>query len=314
MKKRLLLFLWLLCITAKLSVVFAGSVTVAVDKKSAGRGETVGIDVTLGDNSGILAAIFTLTYDKDRLALIGAEDGGLLEGATFSERIDAYPYKMVWNSASASDFTENGTLASLTFRVREDAKPGKAYIALAYDEDDCFDVDLNNVTITLQNGGIDVTEPEKPSGGGKKNGGHISVKTETVDTLPVRDDTSRQIVFTINEHEAVVFGEVRTNDVAPIIKNDRTMLPARFVAENLGAAVEWSEDERKVTVTKGGTVIVLYIDSDTAFINGEKRTLDSPAFIENDRTYTPLRFLAENLGAKVEWKEDTKQVILTAGE
>lgn len=40
------------------------------------------------------------------------------------------------------------------------------------------------------------------------------------------------------------------NDVAPIITNDRTMLPARFIAENLGADVEWIESEQKVVMTK----------------------------------------------------------------
>ena len=39
--------------------------------------------------------------------------------------------------------------------------------------------------------------------------------------------------------------------------------------------------------------------------------LNSPAFIENDRTYLPLRFAAENLGAEVGWVEETKQVVIT---
>lgn len=40
------------------------------------------------------------------------------------------------------------------------------------------------------------------------------------------------------------------NAVAPITANDRTMLPARFIAENLGADVEWIEAEQKVVITK----------------------------------------------------------------
>ncbi len=121
---------------------------------------------------------------------------------------------------------------------------------------------------------------------------------------------AERITLTIDKTEAFVFGDTVTNDVAPIIRNGRTMLPARFIAENLGAEVGWDNDERKVTITKGDTEILIYIDSDTAKVNGEDVKLDSPAFIENSRTYTPVRFIVENLGASIEWKEDEREVVI----
>ncbi len=124
------------------------------------------------------------------------------------------------------------------------------------------------------------------------------------------DEVAERITLTIDKTEAVVFGDAVTNDVAPIIRNGRTMLPARFIAENLGAKVGWDNDERKVTITKGDTEILIYIDSDTAKVNGEDVKLDSPAFIENSRTYTPVRFIVENLGANIEWKEDEREVVI----
>lgn len=125
------------------------------------------------------------------------------------------------------------------------------------------------------------------------------------------DNSENEIVLTIGQKEAVVFGKTKTNDVAPIIRNDRTMLPARFVAEELGAKVSWSEAERKVTIKKNDVEIILTIDSDIALVNGEEIKLDSPAFIENDRTYTSVRFIAENLGASVDWNEGSRKVIIT---
>ena len=89
------------------------------------------------------------------------------------------------------------------------------------------------------------------------------------------------------------------------------MLPARFIAENLGAAVEWDAEGRRVLIKKADVTIEIYIDSDKALVNGEIVVLDSPAFIENDRTYTPVRFIAETLGATVDWDEETRQVIIT---
>ena len=39
-------------------------------------------------------------------------------------------------------------------------------------------------------------------------------------------------------------------DQAPVIVNDRTLVPIRAVSESLGANVEWVESERKVVITK----------------------------------------------------------------
>ncbi len=118
------------------------------------------------------------------------------------------------------------------------------------------------------------------------------------------------MILTIDEHDAHVFGEEDSNDVVPKIVKDRTMLPARFVAENLGAKVEWDEAARKVTITKDEIVIEITIDAETALVNGEEVKLDSPAFIENSRTYTPIRFISETLGAKVFWNGETQKVTI----
>ena len=128
-------------------------------------------------------------------------------------------------------------------------------------------------------------------------------------------ESSNTIVLTIDEHDALVYGTTKTNDVAPKVVNDRTMLPARFVAENLGATVEWNGEKQLVTITgknekQEDVTILITIGSDYAKVNGEDVKLDSPAFVENDRTYTPIRFISENLGATVEWNETEQTVTI----
>ena len=132
-----------------------------------------------------------------------------------------------------------------------------------------------------------------------------------------KTDAENRFILTIGENDANVFGVIKTNDVAPKIVKDRTMLPARFVAENLGAKVDWNEKDELVTITgknlKTGedVTILIYIDSDIAYVNEKEVKLDSPAFIENDRTYTPIRFISEELGAGVDWVESEQKVIIT---
>ena len=132
-----------------------------------------------------------------------------------------------------------------------------------------------------------------------------------------KDASENQFILTIGKKDAQVWGKTVANDVAPQIVKDRTMLPARFVAENLGAKVEWDGEKQLVTITGKNlqtgkdVTILITIGSDTATVNGENVKLDSPSFIENDRTYTPVRFISEELGASVEWDEATQQVIIT---
>lgn len=131
---------------------------------------------------------------------------------------------------------------------------------------------------------------------------------------PEEIPAAEKIILTVNKVEANVYGKSVVNDVAPIIRGERTMLPIRFVAEALGATVAWDGILQKVTITKGEDVIDIYINSAVAFVNGNPVDLDSSAFIENSRTYLPLRFVAENLGADVHWNAETKEVTVISNK
>jgi titin len=63
-------------------------------------------------------------------------------------------------------------------------------------------------------------------------------------------------------------------DVAPIIKEGRTLLPVRYVADPLGAQVLWNEIERKVSIKTASKTIELWIDNNTASVNGQKLLID----------------------------------------
>ena len=120
-----------------------------------------------------------------------------------------------------------------------------------------------------------------------------------------------EVKLTIGKMEGIVNGVAKALDAAPVIRNSRTMLPVRFVAENLGATVGWDGATSTVTVTTDTTKLEITIGATTAKINGTVVTLDSPAFIENSRTYLPVRFVAENLGAEVAWDGATSTATLT---
>jgi len=93
--------------------------------------------------------------------------------------------------------------------------------------------------------------------------------------------------------------------------NDRTMVPMRYFFEKLGAKVTWINATQQVYVEHDGQTVLFQIDSDTAYVNDEQRKLDAPAYLKNDKTLIPIRFLSEALGYRVEWSEETKTASIT---
>lgn len=150
------------------------------------------------------------------------------------------------------------------------------------------------------------------SSGGSGGGGGVVIGGGSTDKDKNEVITNRLILNIDNPVATYNNNEIK-NDVAPIIVDGRTYTPARFVAEKLGATVDWNEAAQLVTVTSKDKKIVieLTIGSNTALVNGEKVEMDAAAFIQDSRTYTPARFVAEQLGAEVVWNAMTRQVIVT---
>lgn len=136
----------------------------------------------------------------------------------------------------------------------------------------------------------------------------------TADVPAAEEDDETEIILTIDNKTVLVDGEAIVNDVAPVIRGERTYLPIRVVAEELGAAVAWNEPEQTVTITKDDLEIVIYISQPFAVVNGEPVQLDAPAFIDADRTYLPIRFVAEKLGAEVIWNDTDGTVTIRSAE
>ncbi|WP_408626315.1 copper amine oxidase N-terminal domain-containing protein [Anaerosolibacter carboniphilus] len=92
--------------------------------------------------------------------------------------------------------------------------------------------------------------------------------------------------------------------------NNRTLVPLRAIFEALGAEIKWDGATETVTGIKGETIVELKIGSNVAKLNGKDLNLDVPATIVNKRTLVPARFIAECLGAKVDWESSSRTVII----
>ena len=116
-------------------------------------------------------------------------------------------------------------------------------------------------------------------------------------------ESDNVIKMTIGSIEMSENGRVFYNDVAPIIVDNRTMVPIRVITELLGGTADWNEETKEVMLTIDGKVIRM-----TVGVVLEKYGV-APVII-NDRTYVPIRFVADELGAETSWDEATNTVTI----
>ena len=116
-------------------------------------------------------------------------------------------------------------------------------------------------------------------------------------------ESDNVIKMTIGSIEMSENGRAFYNDVAPVIVDNRTMVPIRVITELLGGTADWNEATKEVTLTIDGKEIKM-----TVGVVLEKYGV-APVII-NDRTYVPIRFVADELGAETSWDEAAKTVII----
>ena len=103
------------------------------------------------------------------------------------------------------------------------------------------------------------------------------------------------VKLTIGSATAYINGVAQTLDATPINRNNRTMLPVRFLANAFGIdnyGIKWDAATITATLTNATTTIVVTIDAPTMTVNGQSVAPDSPAIIESNRTYLPVRAIA----------------------
>jgi len=110
-----------------------------------------------------------------------------------------------------------------------------------------------------------------------------------------------EIKITIGQNWAEIDGRSVPLDVPASLKNNRTMVPVRFIGEVFGAQFSWDDKTRKVTYTLDDVKIELFIGKKTAKLNGKAITLDAEPEVSNGRTLVPLRFVGQYMGATFQW-------------
>lgn len=140
--------------------VGADAPQIVVSSGRAVLGNNINVTVALKNNPGIASAKLKVTYNSEVFTLINVTDGGIL-GTSVHKPQMASPYTLSWvNDTATTNFTANGTIATLTFAVDENAEVGNypVTVSYSYDDYDIYNVDVEPVRFAVVNGNIEVTD------------------------------------------------------------------------------------------------------------------------------------------------------------
>lgn len=128
----------------------------SVSSESGNINETVDVKVLIENNPSITALRISLAYSTTDLELLEINNGGVFEETITHSQTLSSPITISWYSQSSQDCNNNGVLATLKFRIKENASSSE--ISLSYDEDDVFNSSFDNVYFETQNGTVSVLE------------------------------------------------------------------------------------------------------------------------------------------------------------
>ena len=205
----LLLTVALLCTSIPFVASAATAGTVTVESAQASAGETVSVSAVVSNNPGIVSMDLTLTYDQTRLELVSVTNekfltvGEQTAEVTLSENLTVYPQKVIMNGGSLpQNVTANGKLLTFTFKVREDAPLGDAFVAL--DSTDIINVDVEQVPFTFVDGTVSVVEKKTEITYADVSIGADIAVNYYVDLKP--EHVGAQMKFTMADQEITVDG------------------------------------------------------------------------------------------------------------
>lgn len=275
-------------ITATLGTTTGTPTTQAEGDTATGDGA-----VTDGDNtttpSNILKASCTVTVFKKSSSGSSSGGGGGSSVTKYGATISDSKNGAVTASAAKA---ETGDKVILTPKADE----GYALDKITAKDKDGKEVKLKaekdgTYSFTMPKGGVTVDTTFKQAEGAA-NTDKPAAATKT-------------ILLQIGSTAVIVDDQAIINDVAPVIRNDRTLVPIRVITEALGGQVAWNEAAKEVTLTVNGKEIKMTIGKAL-----EKYGV-APVII-GGRTFVPVRFVADELGAVTTWDDATKTVTIQA--
>ena len=262
-----------------------GTITVALN--GADKEDVIGTKINL--------IVASDTYGALVPATVTVVDKGVVAGIDFDSTTGEVNTN---NAVKATVVDENGKTVKANGKVY-------AYVVDQSNADAKVDVSVNSVNASDGVANLTIFSDKETTvdivvGIQKDSKADSAIYADTLTyTIGEKDvNADKMVAMTIGSTDMIVNNEIVAGDAAPYVADSRTMVPIRALTETFGAEVDFKDNV--VTIVDGDTTVVMTIDETTYTVNGEEATMDvAPVIGSGDRTYVPIRFVAEALGYKV---------------
>lgn len=281
----------------------AGSVTFTVDGVCEGDAAKVVCNVDSIKVEGLKASLPNATMEYT----FTTDMGGNYEPASCVVSVTRRKSSSSSSDTSAPTYgvstgkTENGEISVTPAKAEAgETVTIKATPGSGYQLDKMTVKDKNNSTVKLKK--VDDNEYTFTMPVGKVSVDATFVQKDAADDSNAAE-AGKTIKLQIGSRIVNVDNEAVIYDAAPVIRNDRTLVPIRIITEALGGKVDWNGAAKEVTLSINDKEIKMTIGKML-----EKYGV-APVIIDG-RTFVPVRFVADELGAEVAWDEATKTVTI----
>ena len=186
------------------AIVENGQAVFTVDRVTGNSGDTVTVKINLTNNPGIMALRFTVSYDASRLEIISVEDNEDIVPFLTDTDLNNNPLVLLWNLYT-EEFTETGVLATLKFKIKDDATSAECPITVSYRSADCIDVNLKKLDMKVTGGNITVI--------GGESGEESTDDSTTTDSTTTDSTTTDSVTTDSVTTDSVTTDSVTTDSV-----------------------------------------------------------------------------------------------------
>ena len=279
----IILSILLACSCMPLTFAVDTQPTISIRSTSGTPCDRVAVQVVVSNNPGLVTMLLRVGYDSSVLTLESVTDGSIFgEGnAYFGNDTTADPYVLMWEDGLATEnHMADGTLATLTFLVAEDAQPGDTEISVTVDTDSTLDVDLQQVQFNTQSGIMTITDTT-PSDSAVISVGTMKATAGTQIEVPIRIHNNpglvamlltvsydASILTLLNAEDGGLFGDGNAyfgNDNADnpyVLMWEDALSQSNHTADGVLATLTFAVSEDAV---EGQTAISLLLDEESTF-------------------------------------------------
>jgi tripartite motif-containing protein 71 len=262
--------------------------------------------------------------------VVGGVLVGTLVGATVQVPLDAQDVENLYgagcrvsydgNALQLVSVTQGDLLGPDTLFVNEHGATGEVRVASTL-KDDAQPVSGNGSIAVLtfhalKAGTTELDVDELQLFGGDEGREALAGKARSILVRVLAEQPRAVLVLRVGSPTMKIGSSSIVLDAPPVIVEGRTLVPIRAVIESLGGTVVWDAGSRTVAISLDGTELKLVIGKSSALVNDKSMPIDSTNAkvvpqILNSRTMIPLRFVAESLGADVQWQGSNQTITIT---